>query len=421
MAKKSTTKSKAAAGDKDKKTAPKKAAKKTAAKKSAAKKTAATKKASTPRKSVKKSGSPKKNAKSSLKKTAAKSTTSKKNAAKKAGKRNPVTTAVLAARDQTNTRAVEETPVSGELEPSARQISNPTPINGMAWNRPDRAAKRFIPQRGIDAKGGDLPNGYNRTRLSVLVRDTEWIFAFWEIAVSTVAEFGLGGHNPPPLVLRLADVTGIDYNGSNAHSIEDIRVGNSANSWYINVPVKGRSYLVELGVQTDDGKFTVIAQSHGFEMPRAEVSNHIDWHLDEKNEEEHLQILQMSGGTKMPARLSSADFVSQLQNRLVEESGVSSGTLAGAGELSSGFARTQAPADRRFWLVVDAEVIVYGATEPNAQVRFMGRDIKLNPDGTFGIRVALPDGQIEFPVSATSGDGEEVVEVCPVVTRITQR
>ena len=57
-----------------------------------------------------------------------------------------------------------------------------------------------------------------------------------------------------------------------------------------------------------------------------------------------------------------------------------------------------------FWFNVNAELIVYGATEPTAAVSIGGRIIKLRPDGSFSYRFALPDGQYELPVVAVSAD-----------------
>jgi hypothetical protein len=59
---------------------------------------------------------------------------------------------------------------------------------------------------------------------------------------------------------------------------------------------------------------------------------------------------------------------------------------------------------RGFWFTVNAELIVYGATEPNATVTIGGRQIRLRPDGSFSFRFALPDGEYELPVAAVSAD-----------------
>ena len=53
---------------------------------------------------------------------------------------------------------------------------------------------------------------------------------------------------------------------------------------------------------------------------------------------------------------------------------------------------------------MNAELIVYGATEPTARVIIGGRQIRLRPDGTFSYRFALPDGEFELPVEAISTD-----------------
>ena len=61
-----------------------------------------------------------------------------------------------------------------------------------------------------------------------------------------------------------------------------------------------------------------------------------------------------------------------------------------------------------FWFNVNAELIIYGATEPDAQVTIGGRRIRLRPDGSFSYRFALPDGDYDLPAQATSADGTDV-------------
>ncbi|MDD5174552.1 MAG: DUF4912 domain-containing protein, partial [Candidatus Omnitrophica bacterium] len=74
----------------------------------------------------------------------------------------------------------------------------------------------------------------------------------------------------------------------------------------------------------------------------------------------------------------------------------------------------------KFWLVVNTELIVYGATEPDAKLTVQGKEIKLQPDGTFTLRFALPDGKQVIPVEATSSDGIDHRKITPVVTRKTE-
>jgi hypothetical protein len=62
---------------------------------------------------------------------------------------------------------------------------------------------------------------------------------------------------------------------------------------------------------------------------------------------------------------------------------------------------------RKFWFKLNAELILYGATEPDARVTIAERKVKLRPDGTFSFRFSLPDGRYQLPASAESADGVE--------------
>lgn len=61
---------------------------------------------------------------------------------------------------------------------------------------------------------------------------------------------------------------------------------------------------------------------------------------------------------------------------------------------------------RGFWFKVDAELVIYGTTEPGAQVTLAGHPIELRPDGSFSLRIAFPDGVHELSLAAHSADGQ---------------
>ncbi|MEG4396794.1 DUF4912 domain-containing protein [Microcoleus sp. BROC3] len=79
--------------------------------------------------------------------------------------------------------------------------------------------------------------------------------------------------------------------------------------------------------------------------------------------------------------------------------------MSGVGMSGVGFAAPMRP--RQFWLVADAELIVYGATEPDATVYVGGQPIKLNADGTFRFQMSFQDGLIDYPIFAIAADGEQ--------------
>jgi len=78
------------------------------------------------------------------------------------------------------------------------------------------------------------------------------------------------------------------------------------------------------------------------------------------------------------------------------------------------------PKERKFWFKINAELIIYGATEPDARVTIADRPIKLRPDGTFSFRFSLPDGRYQLPSVAISSDGEEARQARLEFSRSTE-
>lgn len=74
---------------------------------------------------------------------------------------------------------------------------------------------------------------------------------------------------------------------------------------------------------------------------------------------------------------------------------------------------------RDFWFQVNAEVILYGATDPAASVELAGHPIALRSDGTFSVRFALPDGVHSITAKAQSADGVETRSARFELTRHT--
>jgi len=89
-------------------------------------------------------------------------------------------------------------------------------------------------------------------------------------------------------------------------------------------------------------------------------------------------------------------------------SGIGALTLSGFSGLTMSGAGIAAPiGPRKFWLVADAELIVYGATEPDASVTVAGVPIELSEDGTFRFHQSFHDGTIDYPIMAVAADGEQ--------------
>jgi hypothetical protein len=76
--------------------------------------------------------------------------------------------------------------------------------------------------------------------------------------------------------------------------------------------------------------------------------------------------------------------------------------------------------DRKFFFVIDAELIVFGRTEPGARVTLQGEPVKLRADGTFTMRYSFPDGRQIIPAVAASADGVEERTIVLAVERNTK-
>jgi hypothetical protein len=213
-------------------------------------------------------------------------------------------------------------------------------------------------------------------------------------------------------ILRIYDVTGIDFNGTNANSSFDIEISGGADNWYINTGVPNRTYCVEIGLLSGSGRFVALARSNRATTPRDAPSDATDeeWMIPDWEFE---KIYALSGGFNVGA--GSLELKEMMEKALGAE--VSSGAPSSFA-ISSPVGKPRA---RGFWFRLGAELIIYGATEPDARVTLQGRPIQLRPDGTFTVRFELPDGKQVIPVVAESADGVDRIEIIPTVSRKTKR
>jgi uncharacterized protein len=70
---------------------------------------------------------------------------------------------------------------------------------------------------------------------------------------------------------------------------------------------------------------------------------------------------------------------------------------------------------------VNAEVIFYGGTDPEAKVTIAGRPVQLQADGSFRYHFKFPDNDFEIPIVAVSPDGVETRSAVLFLRRDTSR
>jgi len=143
----------------------------------------------------------------------------------------------------------------------------PAGVPGLNEEDQIRAAKylpRELPKRLFEEDRFLFPETYGVNRVRLLVRDPEWIFAYWDVNPAALKDLarslGERGLALSRLTLRVQDpVSG----GSS-----DILLPPGARWWYIRTDSARRSYRAELGVTLPSGEFRRLAESNTVVTPR---------------------------------------------------------------------------------------------------------------------------------------------------------
>jgi hypothetical protein len=273
-----------------------------------------------------------------------------------------------------------------------------------------------VPTKDLSVKvPRDLPAGYGKDRIVCMVRDPYWLHCYWELTRQAIqrAEAALGQdwHGSRP-ILRVLDVSNRDVTSAAESIVKDIDIHGGCNNWYIEVSQPPRSFRVDIGYLSRHGQFYVLARSNVVTTPRAGVSDMIDENWADLDVKKADRIYAMSGGFDPTA--SSLELKQLFEERLRRPMGSPAVTSFGSGAFLHG-------RQRKFWFQLDAELIVYGATEPNARVTLQGEPVKLRSDGTFTMRFSLPDSRQIIPATAASADGVEERTIVLAVERNTKQ
>ncbi len=258
-----------------------------------------------------------------------------------------------------------------------------------------------------------------KTNLVFLPRDPEWAYVFWQISEADREKAQSLGANK--LCLRLYDVTGTKDGDFNQGTLREIAVDSYSTEWYLPIPVSDRDYKVELGYRYGF-KWMSLAFSSAGHVPNSQPSEQI---LDkfvpfnlESTSETNLAITNTDGSETngLHERLYQAATTYTKRSRVGSEEFMENNVSApnsyqndsGAGIWSSGLNDSGAGiSNRSFWLVADAELIVYGATDPSATLKIGEEKVPLASDGTFRLQVPFRDGKQNYEIKATDSSGQQ--------------
>jgi len=300
---------------------------------------------------------------------------------------------------------------------------------------------------------GDLPEAYGTKKLFLTARDPHWLYANWDLTHDQQSKLNARsaeGH----LILR------VYASKIEGHPLYEIHVHPESRHWFAHVEKAGNPYTGELGYYSPVGRWMRVAASGTtvtppdsisedantefatipFEFPFTKLLDIVKAAVRENRPlAQAIEELRRAGHPALPrvngepistwtqeqesalAKIIAIDEsrrvwmgsfeITELIRRRMAQEMSSFGLVSSLGVSSLGISSFSSPFGgmpaKGFWFNVNAELIIYGATEPDAKVTIGGHHIKLRPDGSFSFRFALPDGNYDLPAMAISSDGTD--------------
>jgi hypothetical protein len=239
------------------------------------------------------------------------------------------------------------------------------------------------------------------------------IFAKWE---SVLSSYGVSSEMLASWQTGLSEITsswetmlssyGLSSYGVSSYGVSSYGVGSYGLSSYA-LSSYGLSSEILSSWETAFGSYNVSSFSFGSEQLSS-------WNLSSWGGLE-FGSASWSGLEFGSASWSGLEFGLSSWSELVSESSLYSGI--GASWSGQPFSQPE----RAFFMHVNAEVIFYGGTDPQAKVTIAGRPVQLQPDGTFRYHFKFPDNDFEIPIVAVSPDGVETRSAVLFLRRDTTR
>ncbi|WP_269617467.1 DUF4912 domain-containing protein [Prochlorococcus marinus] len=280
----------------------------------------------------------------------------------------------------------------------------------------------------------DSYSSSTETKVVFLPRDPEWAYVFWEISDTDRANAQNEG--AIRLCLRLADVTNKNDGEANPGTLQEVVVDSHSTEWYLPIPLGGRDYKVELGYRIGH-KWMSLAHSSSAKVPSLHPSEQIldqfvpfslespvaltgpkieSFASEQPDSGLHERLYQSATTKFRTRRVGSEEFQEGVQGDLNSNNESGSGLWA-SGLNESGIGGVSQA--RSFWLVADAELIVYGATDPSAKLFIEDEEVPLANDGTFRLQVPFRDGTQNYSIKAIDKDGIDSRNITMKFERVT--
>jgi hypothetical protein len=181
-----------------------------------------------------------------------------------------------AARGKSRVKAPRQRRPAGV--PASRRVAGARPRAAKKGEEPEPetgARSKFdLGSRAQEPRPAEhIPWGYGQNRITTLVVDPRRMYAYWEVRDDTIeaARKALGpGGRDAWLNLRVYDVSGRIFDGTNAHSYFDVKVERHTRQWFFEIGKPTSTHCVEIGLKSHEGYFVKIARAGRVDFPRAE-------------------------------------------------------------------------------------------------------------------------------------------------------
>ena len=342
-----------------------------------------------------------------------------------------------------------------------------------ATQQPSGPGERFAGVRRPTATAStvpqDLPEAYGTGRMLLTARDPHWLYAHWDLTREQLRAYNgvsVDGH----LVLR------IYQNAVEGQPLSEVHVHPESTNWFVNVPHANARYVAQLGYHQAGGAWVGVATSAATITPPETMSeDHSAWFATLPAElqltelvrvvksaisesvplMEAIQQLRAMGYLQLPdpAAIAPGQWTAEQERALLQVINMDAVRRVWIGSVevtelvrrkwqqelfSAAAAEFSAPTSwsgaissvsspfggverhKGFWFNINAELIIYGATEPDATVTIGDRRIRLRPDGTFSYRFSLPDGKFDLPTVAVASDQSDSRKAALSFSRTTE-
>lgn len=251
-------------------------------------------------------------------------------------------------------------------------------------------------------------------RIVLMVRDPYWLHAHWDITRQTVdrakAALVEQWHSVKP-ILRLLKLDDSGTTESAETVYRDLEIHGGVRNWYIDVDNPPSRFQIVMGYLTGSGRFYELVRSNTVSTPVPGGKEASDDHWADVAKDAE-RIYAMSGGYGDETQRGELSEV--FEERLNRTMDIDVLSQFGSGA-EGGLKRA-----RQFHFDVDAELIVFGSTHPDAHVTIGTEPVKVRSDGTFSIRLPFPDRRQVLPATARSRDGVDEQTVVIAVERNTK-